>query len=95
MSALAVDRRLSVFKAHTNAGVVPILGEIDTARIRRKIRTSQSRFVAYIGVSQAEIARWHLLERISVRRILKQGGPKCGRSPFPQKEIAQSDWRVS
>ena len=49
---------LAFAKGETNAGVVHIPDEIDSARIRRKIHMSQSRFAAYIGVSVRTIQEW-------------------------------------
>ncbi len=45
-------------KSESNAGVVHIPDEINTARIRKKINMSQSRFAAYIGVSVRTIQEW-------------------------------------
>ena len=54
----SAQQALAFAKGETNAGIVHIPDEIDTARIRRKIHMSQSRFAAYIGVSVRTIQEW-------------------------------------
>jgi putative transcriptional regulator len=54
----SAKQALAFAKGESNAGVVHIPHEIDTARIRRKINLSQSRFAAYIGVSVRTIQEW-------------------------------------
>ena len=49
---------LAFAKGEANAGAVHIPNEIDTARIRKRIRMSQSQFAAYIGVSVRTIQEW-------------------------------------
>jgi putative transcriptional regulator len=49
---------LAFAKGETNTGAVHIPGEIDTARIRKKIHISQSQFAAYISVSIRTIQEW-------------------------------------
>ena len=49
---------LAFAKGESNAAVVHIPDEIDAARIRRKIKMSQSRFAAFIGVSVRTIQEW-------------------------------------
>jgi len=54
----SAKQALAFAKGEDNACVVHIPDEIDTARIRRKIHMSQSRFAAYIGVSVRTIQEW-------------------------------------
>jgi len=54
----SAKQALAFAKGENNAGVVHIPDEISTARIRKKINMSQSRFAAYIGVSVRTIQEW-------------------------------------
>jgi putative transcriptional regulator len=54
----SAKQALAFAKGENNAAVVHIPDEIDTARIRRKIHMSQSRFAAYFGVSVRTIQEW-------------------------------------
>jgi putative transcriptional regulator len=49
---------LAFAKGEAHGGAVHIPDEIDTARIRRRINMSQSRFAACIGVSVRTIQEW-------------------------------------
>jgi len=49
---------LAFAQGENHAGVVHIPDEIDTARIRRKIKMSQSQFAAYFGVSVRTVQEW-------------------------------------
>jgi len=49
---------LAFAKGEASAGAVHIPDEIDTARVRRNIKMSQSQFAAYIGVSVRTIQEW-------------------------------------
>jgi putative transcriptional regulator len=49
---------LAFARGESNACVVHIPDQIDTARIRRKIKMSQSRFAAYFGVSVRTVQEW-------------------------------------
>ena len=49
---------LAFAQGENNAGVVHIPRDIDTARIRRKIKMSQSQFAAYFGVSARTVQEW-------------------------------------
>ncbi len=51
-------RALAFAKGEGTAAIVHIPGEIDTARIRKKINMSQSRFAAYFGVSVRTLQEW-------------------------------------
>ena len=54
----SAKQALAFARGETNPGAVHIPEEIDTARIRAKIRMSQSQFAAYIGVSVRTIQEW-------------------------------------
>ena len=54
----SAKQALAFAKGQSDACVVHIPDEIDTARIRKKINMSQSRFAAYIGVSVRTIQEW-------------------------------------
>jgi putative transcriptional regulator len=54
----SAQQALAFARGGDNAGVAHIPDEIDTARIRKKINMSQSRFAAYIGVSVRTIQEW-------------------------------------
>jgi putative transcriptional regulator len=54
----SAKQALAFAQGENKACVVHIPDEIDTARIRRKIHMSQSRFAAYIGVSVRTIQEW-------------------------------------
>ena len=54
----SAKQALAFANGESNAAVVHIPDGIDTARIRRKINMSQSRFAAYIGVSVRTIQEW-------------------------------------
>ena len=49
---------LAFAKGESNVAIAHIPDEIDSARIRKKINMSQSRFAAYIGVSVRTIQEW-------------------------------------
>ncbi|HUI43197.1 MAG TPA: helix-turn-helix domain-containing protein [Terriglobia bacterium] len=49
---------LALATGEHNACVVHIPGEINTARIRKKIKMSQSHFAAYFGVSVRTVQEW-------------------------------------
>lgn len=54
----SAKQALAFAKGEPKAGVAHIPNEIDTARIRRKVRMSQNQFAAYIGVSVRTIQEW-------------------------------------
>ncbi len=54
----SAKQALAFAKGQSDACVVHLSDEIDTARIRKKINMSQSRFAAYIGVSVRTIQEW-------------------------------------
>ena len=49
---------LAFAQGENHAGAVHIPREIDAARIRRKIKMSQSQFAAYSGVSVRTVQEW-------------------------------------
>ena len=49
---------LAFAQGENRGGVVHIPDEIDTARIRKKIKMSQSQFAAYFGVSVRTVQEW-------------------------------------
>ena len=49
---------LEFAQGENHACVVHILGQIDTARIRKKIKMSRSQFAAYFGVSVRTVQEW-------------------------------------
>jgi putative transcriptional regulator len=55
---VSAKQALAFAKGESDAAIVHIPDEIDTARIRKKINMSQSRFAAYIGVSVRTIQEW-------------------------------------
>src|SRR5208282_4920261 len=54
----SAQEALAFAQGESNAAIVHIPDEIDTARIRKRINMSQSRFAAYIGVSVRTIQEW-------------------------------------
>ena len=54
----SAKQALAFAKGESHGGTVHIPDEINTARIRRRIRMSQSQFAAYIGVSVRTIQEW-------------------------------------
>ena len=54
----SAKQALAFAQGENNAGVVHIPREIDTARIRKKIKMSQSQFAAYFGVSVRTVQEW-------------------------------------
>ena len=54
----SAKQALAFAQGENNACVVHIPDEIDTARIRKKIKMSQSQFAAYFGVSVRTVQEW-------------------------------------
>jgi putative transcriptional regulator len=54
----SAKQALAFAQGENNGCVVHIPREIDTARIRRKIKMSQSKFAAYFGVSVRTVQEW-------------------------------------
>jgi putative transcriptional regulator len=54
----SAKQALAFAQGENNACVVHIPREIDTARIRKKIKMSQSQFAAYFGVSVRTVQEW-------------------------------------
>ena len=54
----SAKQALAFAQRESNACVVRIPDEIDTARIRKKIKMSQSQFAAYFGVSVRTVQEW-------------------------------------
>lgn len=54
----SAKQALAFAQGKNNACVVHIPNQIDTARIRRKIKMSQSQFAAYFGVSIRTVQEW-------------------------------------
>jgi len=54
----SAKQALAFAQGENNACVVHIPDEIDTARIRKKIKMSQSQFAAYFGVSARTVQEW-------------------------------------
>ena len=54
----SAQQALAFAQGESDAAIVHIPDEIDTARIRKRIHMSQSRFAAYIGVSVRTLQEW-------------------------------------
>jgi len=55
---VSAEEALAFAQGKNNASVVHIPREIDAARIRKKIKMSQSQFAAYFGVSVRTVQEW-------------------------------------
>jgi putative transcriptional regulator len=54
----SAKQALAFAQGEDNGCVTHIRGEIDVARIRKKVNMSQSQFAAYFGVSVRTIQKW-------------------------------------
>jgi len=54
----SAEQALAFARGENNACVVHIPDDVDTARIRKKIGMSQSRFAAYFGVGVRTVQEW-------------------------------------